>query len=312
MANSGELEIPPKLKAVRPYLLLARDHDKRDPVVAFFCRHYAMETALALDKQDKSPDNKIFLSGLMDRLEKSKEDLRSDEILSNELASQAHVETCASKIFVYADNEDRAGRFHKAMLKSFYKSGLLFDVMQTFGELSEDLQKTRKYAKWKVTYITGCQKRGETPHAGPLDEEGEEGAMAPGNISFPVPPAGSSGASSFPPPAARQPPPGPSTQQPDPAYPPVNQNLIPPGMHAPPTTPEQPGMYQGGIPGPQPTPPSIDGQTSNKGYPKLSTDDFTKAQKYCKYAGSSLQYDDIPTAVDYLEKALRLLKTGKE
>ncbi|XP_038078676.1 vacuolar protein sorting-associated protein VTA1 homolog [Patiria miniata] len=305
MADSDELEIPVKLKAIRPYVLLARDHDKRDPLVAYFCRRYAMETALALDKQDKSPEHRAFLFSLMDRLEKSKQELTPNEILSNELASQAHVENCSLKIFVYADNEDRAGRFHKAMVKSFYKSGLLFDVMQTFGELSDELQQTKKYAKWKVTHITSCQKRGETPHAGPLDEEGEEGAMAPGNLSFPVPPGVPSGASSFPPP-------DPSSQQPGPAYPPVNPNLIPPGMHAPPTTPEQPGTFQGGIPGPQPTPPSVGGQNSNTGFPKLSTDDFGKAQKYCKYAGSSLQYDDIPTAVDYLEKALRLLKTGKE
>ncbi|XP_071800994.1 vacuolar protein sorting-associated protein VTA1 homolog [Asterias amurensis] len=301
MAASEDPEIPPKLRAVRPYLLLAKDHDKRDPLVAYFCRRYAMETSLALDKQDKSPDHRAFLFSLMDMLEKSKKEQGSNEILASELASQAHVENCALKIFVYADNEDRAGRFHKAMVKSFYKSGLLFDVMQTFGELSDELQKTKKYAKWKVTYITGCQKRGETPHAGPLDEEEEGGAAFPDNLSFPTNPDQPS-SSSFPPPASSNPPP----QQPSSAFPPVNQHLIPPGMHAPPSTPEQPGVYQGGIPGPTQTPPSVDG------FPKLSTSEFTKAQKYCKYAGSSLQYEDVPSAVGYLEKALRLLKTGKE
>lgn len=35
-----------------------------------------------------------------------------------------------------------------------------------------------------------------------------------------------------------------------------------------------------------------------------------KAQKFCKYAGSALLYDDVPTAIDNLEKALSLLKTG--
>lgn len=44
----------------------------------------------------------------------------------------------------------------------------------------------------------------------------------------------------------------------------------------------------------------------------LSPQDFTKAQKYCKYAGSALQYEDVSTAVQNLQKALKLLTTGKE
>lgn len=44
----------------------------------------------------------------------------------------------------------------------------------------------------------------------------------------------------------------------------------------------------------------------------LSPQDFTKAQKYCKYAGSALQYEDVNTAVQNLQKALKLLTTGKE
>ena len=36
------------------------------------------------------------------------------------------------------------------------------------------------------------------------------------------------------------------------------------------------------------------------------------AQKYCKYAVSALDYDDRNTAIDYMNKALSILKTGKE
>lgn len=45
---------------------------------------------------------------------------------------------------------------------------------------------------------------------------------------------------------------------------------------------------------------------------ELSVDQMGVAQKYCKYAGSALNYNDVKTAVDYLEKALYLLSTGKE
>lgn len=44
----------------------------------------------------------------------------------------------------------------------------------------------------------------------------------------------------------------------------------------------------------------------------LSSEDLTKAQKYCKYAGSALQYEDVDTAVQNLQKALKLLTTGRE
>lgn len=45
---------------------------------------------------------------------------------------------------------------------------------------------------------------------------------------------------------------------------------------------------------------------------KLTADQMAKAQKYCKYAGSALNYDDVKSAIDNLEKALHLLSTGEE
>ena len=44
----------------------------------------------------------------------------------------------------------------------------------------------------------------------------------------------------------------------------------------------------------------------------LPPDQMGKAQKYCKFAGSALQYEDVPTAIMNLQKALSLLTTGKE
>ena len=38
----------------------------------------------------------------------------------------------------------------------------------------------------------------------------------------------------------------------------------------------------------------------------------TKAQKYCKFAVSALDYDDTATAITNLTKALNLLQTGRE
>lgn len=40
--------------------------------------------------------------------------------------------------------------FCRAVIKAFYTSGHLIDVLTLFGELDENLLATRKYAKWKV------------------------------------------------------------------------------------------------------------------------------------------------------------------
>lgn len=44
----------------------------------------------------------------------------------------------------------------------------------------------------------------------------------------------------------------------------------------------------------------------------LNPDQMQKAQKYIKWAGSAINYDDIPTAVNNLQKALHLLTTGED
>lgn len=78
------------------------------------------------------------------------------------------------------------------VVKAFYTAGMLFDVLTTFGELSEEVVQNRKYAKWKAAYIHNCLKNGETPLPGPLTEEGEphdgllneEGNPTPGGSAF--------------------------------------------------------------------------------------------------------------------------------
>merc|ERR1712203_182033 len=69
---------------------------------------------------------------------------------------------------------DRAGNFTKSVVKSFYSAGILFDVMQCFGEVTPEVAHYRKYAKTKAAYIHNCLKNGETPIAGPLTGEDEE------------------------------------------------------------------------------------------------------------------------------------------
>lgn len=70
----------------------------------------------------------------------------------------------------------------------------------------------------------------------------------------------------------------------------------------------------------QPNPQSVpaipatdpDLYTASQGDIRLAPEDFARAQKYCKCAGSALQYEGVGTTVHDLQKALRLLTTGRE
>ncbi|NXW12761.1 VTA1 protein, partial [Circaetus pectoralis] len=167
----------------------------------------------------------------------------------------------------------------------------------------------RKYARWKAAYIHNCLKNGETPQPGPIGMEGESFADVEREE------AGSSSLHS-------------GTTQPASSSTYEANNIptsnytgihIPPGAHAPANTPAEvphnTGVTSNTIqPAPQNIPlvdPSLYSAQS-AGEVRLTPEDFARAQKYCKYAGSALQYEDVSTAVQNLQKALKLLITGRE
>uniref|UniRef100_A0A8C6NKQ9 Vesicle trafficking 1 n=1 Tax=Nothobranchius furzeri TaxID=105023 RepID=A0A8C6NKQ9_NOTFU len=130
------MALPAQLRPIQHYLRTAQEHEKRDPVVTYYCRLYAMQTGMKLDS--KTPECRKFLVKLMDQLESMKKELSDNESITQEVVGNAHIENYALKLFMYADNEDRGERFHKNMIKSFYTSSLLLDVLSVFGELSEE------------------------------------------------------------------------------------------------------------------------------------------------------------------------------
>lgn len=74
-------------------------------------RLYALQNALTQDKSSK--DAKVFLVHLMDWLENQKTVLKSNEMITNETAAQAHIENYAMKLFNIADGMDRQANYTK-------------------------------------------------------------------------------------------------------------------------------------------------------------------------------------------------------
>jgi len=327
---------PTSIKPIQHYLKIATEHEKRDPVITYWCRLAALQNGMSLDKSSK--ESLAVLLPLMDWLENNKKDLADNEAISNEVVASAHIENHAMKLFLWADKEDRASNFNKNVVKAFYSSGMLFDVLGTFGELTPEVAHHKKYAKWKAAYIHNCLKSGETPIAGPMATGDDE------DLAFPTIPGGEddqTGAEGTPfnqvpggpaPGGQGYPPPG------GPGYPPAGGPGYPPAGGPGYPLAGGPGYPPGGAPGgynpppqqpqyfpPQPVqqpPPTAAPRATNNFIPppsgsggvgvKLSVEQISKAQKLCKYAVSSLDYDDLESAILNLNKALHLCQTGQE
>jgi len=157
---------------------------------------------------------------------------------------------------------------------------------QCFGEVTPEVAHYRKYAKMKAAYIHNCLKNGETPIAGPLTgEDDEEPGESGGGGEDQSQDQGFAGGFV------------PAAQPPAPA-------AAPPASAARPPPHEDLGGFQPAAPAPTAATPG--------GAASLSIDQIGRVQKLCKYAISALDYQDTPTAIENLSKALHMCQTGEE
>lgn len=291
--------VPPNLKPLNSFLKLAKEYDKRDPTIAYFCRMYAVQKGIKLDS--KSPDCKMFLIGMMDQLENVKKELiaAGDESVSNDIVAQAHLETKTIDLFTWADTEDRKGVFNKNITKAFYSASLLFEVLTQFGEQNDECKVMQRYSKWKATYLHKCLQTGETPQPGPQGSGFEDDLGGIGETM---------GLSNLPSGSSQDPSNIPSTSggqfHPPPDLPDIPDNSRAPETFSPPShqpPPQQPPPQK--QPSRQPTAVLSSGSLLD-----ASDIDVEQVQKLCKFAMSALQYEDVATTVDNLTKALNLLK----
>ncbi|KAH8395275.1 hypothetical protein KR222_005217 [Zaprionus bogoriensis] len=313
---------PPTLKSIQHFLKLAQEHDSRDVVIAYWARLYALQVGLKASTQS-AEETKLLLA-IMDWLEQMKKQHADNEALTNDIAAQAHIENYALKLFLYADKQDREENFGKNVVKAYYSSGVLYDILLTFGELSEEALHNRKYAKYKAAYIHNCLKNGETPIPGPFPDDEDSSELGEDNAGAAGGSNDNAGASATPPeepPAELKPeepeqPVEPSSPSSPPAprvTPPTAEEVLnnPNKLPSPPVEEEKPGGFEPYVPTAQPNAAIYQPIVPVAGV-QITPDQMITAQKYCKYAGSALNYDDVKTAIENLQKALKLLSTGSE
>lgn len=324
MASKPLPDPPIQLKAIQSYMKTAADIERVDPVVAYWVRLYSTETALTIDRD--SPDCKSFLKEIISWLENFKQTNKTNETVSNQVVGQAHFENFVVNLFNKADTLDREGTANKTTIRMFFMAAVLFEAMVVFGPLTEDISKRVKYAKFKAAYIQKCLKAGQTPKPGPIEGSDLEDPTYSDTSAQPTEPSSEQSSTTLPKPPIE---PSSASGKPEnqdpfiltpssaPVYPPQ-----PPVRHPEPSPSKPPTIAsnQSGTPGaklPSDISNSMTGSstisatkfTATNGA-SLTAEDILKGQKYCKFATSALQYDDITTAVANLEKALKLLKTG--
>lgn len=332
MATPSLPDPPAQLKAIQTYMKIAQDVDRADPVVSYWVRLFSIETALKIDRD--SPECKTFLSALISWLEKFKITQKDNEAVSSQLVGQAHFENFAMNLFNKADTLDREGTANKNTVRMFFMATVLFEAMAVFGPLTDEITQRAKYAKFKAAYIQKCLKAGQTPKPGPIDGSDLDGTGSKSDTTV------NSGATTneqssktFDIPEVPTNTPGdPPPQKPKDPF--ILNPSTPPSSFRPSLQPSLPPgsgySMNDSMPSSRPKPdPSKDSSnpanTSDASKStinatkffatngtQLKPDDIIQSQKYCKFANSALQYDDIPTAVDNLQKALLLLTTGQK
>ncbi|ORY41693.1 DUF605-domain-containing protein [Rhizoclosmatium globosum] len=322
--------IPEPLKGITAFIQRADELVTRDPVVSYYCNFYAAKQAIEIGAKDN--ESQMYLLGLLDSLEAEKAKHAGNDALTNDVVGYAHVENFALKVFNSADNEDRAGKASKKTAKSFLAAATFLEVLKVFGPIDDSVAEKIKYGRFKAVDILKAIKEGRQPTAGPpggdpLDQPSAP-APAPSSDPFttpyvspiqpffdaqqPIQPTVLSA------PSAPTPQPSPATQSVFPtiptsfpsasAPPAASYNQPPPPASAPVHTP---APYYSAPPPSAPAPAPAPAP-SRQPIPPLDFTITTAATKHCKFAISALQYDDVNTAVENLEKALALLRPYKK
>ncbi|WVQ93226.1 hypothetical protein IAU59_000291 [Kwoniella sp. CBS 9459] len=163
--------IPQGLKACEQILKRAKEIKSIQPVVAYWCCFSAAQKALNIKQRTK--EETLFLMQVIDALEAMKAALANNEAITSEAAGAALVEAFALKVFMTADNADRAGNTGKATIRNFVVAGQFIEVLRCFENgMTDEMEQKLQYARWKAADGAKALREGRMPASGPPIPEG--------------------------------------------------------------------------------------------------------------------------------------------
>lgn len=313
------MSVPASVSFVKTTLLRAAELEQKDPIIAYFCKLYAVQQVLATKLHQSDDEVKQFATDLLGDIETAKESEalmkpESLEIITNDEVGQAYVANFGNSIFERAAKAVDERRTTKATAQTFLAAVNFLELQQIWDSSDDEVKQQIKYAKFQAARILRALKEGEDPNQpepSQSDTNQEEDELelpetpADNPVTLPSTPA-------TPPDVSL--PVIPDAQPNDLGLPriPGATPSVPFDYDAPPKKPDQTDFSQPQAPperkvAQQPAKPkAVDVKTV---LAEAAT--TTSAQKHAKYAISALNYDDIDTAMAELTKALEILRNFK-
>lgn len=272
------------MRLIAPILKRASELDKAKPKVAYYCRMHAVREGLKMEH--RPPEVNEALSDAMEKLERAKPSLQLDDE-----HDELECESFALQIFAKADRADRAGQRGLNTAKMFYASSIFFNVLRQFdeGKLDADIENKQRYAEWRAAEIMKAERQGTTASPPPDDDVKERGEEVDSVVSSSEPEAAAPFAPVASPSYAPPPPPPPPHIASPEARIPISHHES--ARRASPVASHT--LYGKAPPGLSPTP--------------IDIGSIADAHRHAKNAVSALGFDDVHTAVEALERALKIL-----
>ena len=308
------------LKEVRRFISRADELSRVDLKTSYFCRLYAVRCGVRLPANERSNELRRLLDEQLDSLESAK---RNSSSSFEEERDRDHVETFAYSLFARADVLDRKRRERtKKVASLFFVAANVLDVAKSMAkqaEAEEDefeggkaMEEKRQYAMWRAGEINRAIREGKDCEDPPEVSKGDvydavaalEEDSQRSLDGTPLPPTSTTNAAA----AATDDSRNADTHTSDEAKKNGTATM---------TTKNRKGP-----------PPGVGFSKENNEVPKLlvvakkkeemrvvdeikSTDHYdkiAKAQVHAKSAMSALGFEDVKTAIEQLEVALRILE----
>ncbi|KAK9378294.1 Vta1 like-domain-containing protein [Kockiozyma suomiensis] len=289
------LQAPPSsLKFIQPFIARARELEKADPVISYYCKYYAIEEALASKIHQADPEAAEYVTNLLDLVEKDKTALSDRDTINDEVVAQAYVERFASRVFANAEKDIINKTATKTTATNLFAASSFLELLKLFGEPDQQLQEQIKYCKFHAVRILRAINSNQDPNTYeeplPQSQQTEDTFLSPSSPSPPLQQPLVSQVSGPPSSFSPSAPPQSFTSPPPPSFTTTHQ------------PPPQTFTAQTSVP-----PPAQPAKHESVQQIMDEAQRFSLAQKHSKYAISALNYEDVETAVKELKTALRLL-----
>ncbi|KAK9464275.1 Vta1 like-domain-containing protein [Lipomyces arxii] len=290
---------PPSLKFIQSFIVRAREMEKNDPVISYYCKYYAIEEALASKVHQTDAAAAEYVTELLDIIEKEKDRLKNQDTVNDEVVAQAYVEKFATRIFAHADKDIINKTASKLTAMNFLAAATFLEILKLFGEPDKELLGQIKYCKFHATRILRTIAAGQDPND--YEELAVEAAEPATDLNLPTQNLSLNGTPSSPP-APSSPPPS-FTSAPSLAL--QHTPSAPLASFSPPLAADSPSSRSA---------PLAVNHEQHRQVSKIEVqqivDDaerISTVKKHARFAISALDYDDTDTAIKELKTALALL-----